>query len=324
MQRLNRDVVRFVGASRERFVCVHPYRRTLWSFVSFVCRALIASVGYRQAQGRVHVGDAAALPLGYLCARLGRMKLSVTACGLDVIHRNWFYQQMIRFCLHRCDQVICISEATAEEVRMRGVPENRMTIIPCGIDPSLPFVETVRDPHLLLTVGRLVKRKGVAWFLEHVFPVLLRDFPDLRYVIVGDGSVRRHIQSIIRKHHLHDSVMLCTNVSDEDRTELLHGSTVFVAPNIHVKGDMEGFGIVCLEAAAAGLPVAAANIEGLKDAVVEGKTGMFFASENAEDCVRIITQMVNHPLDPQGVHDAVMRQFAWTRLTPLYNNVLDA
>jgi phosphatidyl-myo-inositol dimannoside synthase len=322
MQRLNRDVARHAGGGRSGFVCVHPSGRSVWAWGSFCVRSALAALHLRGKNGRVHVADAAALPLGLLCAWCAGSRLSVTACGLDVVYPKRWYQMLLRFCLRRCDQVVCISHATAEEVRKRGVTGGRITVIPCGIDP-LPATESERVPLLLVTVGRLVPRKGVAWFLEHVFPLLQLTYPGIRYVIAGDGPERPRIMSLLKRLHLGDAVTLLSGLSDEQRTELLHTASVFVAPNIPVRGDMEGFGIVCLEAAASGLPVAAARIEGLQDAVIDGKTGAFFAPGDTEGCVRIIGQLLDRPLPSATVRSAVLDRFSWSRLVPQYYDVFD-
>jgi len=278
----------------------------------------------RGRSGRVHVADVAALPLGVLCAFIGGTTLSATACGLDVMYRAWWYQPMIRWCLRRCNHVICISHATAQEVRTRGVTDDRITIIPCGIDMSVSLPVIDSTPQLLVTVGRLVKRKGIVWFLTNVLPDLLTHMPDLQYVIMGNGPERRRISSIIKKLHLQDAVHLFTHASDDVCRELMQKAALFVAPNIPVAGDMEGFGIVCIEAGRAGLPVAAADLEGLKDAVIDGKTGIFFTAGDAQDCTEVIQRMLRNPLNKSDVRQAVTERFAWQTLVPFYNNVFDA
>jgi phosphatidyl-myo-inositol dimannoside synthase len=323
MQRLNRDVVQHVGGSRSSFVCIHPQNRSIGSFLSFCFRALLQSVHLRGSDARIHLADAAALPLGIVCAWIGGTKLSVTACGLDVVYPRFWYQWMIRFCLRFPDHVICISHATAEVAHKRGVPADRITVIPCGIDPPDRQL-SVRDPYLLLTVGRVVRRKGVAWFVEHVFPKMLEEQPDLRYIIIGDGPERLRILRLIDRLHVGYAVKLLAHVPDDARDAALRAASVFVVPNIAVAGDMEGFGIVCLEAASRGLQVAAARIDGLTDAVMDGETGRFFVSGDAEDCARVIRQMIARPLADADVTRVVIDRFAWSTLVPLYNNVWNA
>ena len=129
---------------------------------------------------------------------------------------------------------------------------------------------------MLLTVGRLVKRKGAAWFVEHVMTKLAEK--NICYFIVGGGEDRERIQSLIEKYHLSRKVRLLGRVSEQELNSLYVNGDVFVMPNIPVKNDMEGFGIVAVEAALAGLVVVASAIEGIKDAVIDGKNGFLMES----------------------------------------------
>jgi glycosyltransferase involved in cell wall biosynthesis len=324
MQRLNRDVTGYLLQDRgSSFQVFHPKSRSVFSSMSFCVRSMIAAFKLRRRSARIHVADAAGLPLGVICRWLSGGVLSATVCGLDVVYPKRWYQMMLRFCLERCDKVICISDATAEEVHKRGIVAEKITVIPCGIHPEDRSASSTRDPQLLVTVGRLVPRKGVAWFVEHVFPRLLATNPDLHYIIIGDGPEHRKIALIIDRLHLSDSVSIWTDASDDVCKSVLDTASLFVAPNIHIDGDMEGFGIVCLEAGERGLQIAAANIEGLKDAVIDGQTGRFFESENADDCVRVIGEMLRQPLDPSVVRTVTLDHFSWEQIIPLYHDVFD-
>jgi glycosyltransferase involved in cell wall biosynthesis len=84
-------------------------------------------------------------------------------------------------------------------------------------------------------------------------------------------------------------VHLLGRISDEEREQLLHGSDLFVQPNIEVPGDMEGFGLVTIEAALRGLPVVAADLEGIKDAVVDGETGWLLPTGDAAAWAATVT-----------------------------------
>jgi len=93
---------------------------------------------------------------------------------------------------------------------------------------------------------------------------------------------------------------------------------LFVMPNIPVPGDMEGFGIACLEATRGGLQVAAAALEGMADAVREGETGRFFESQNPQDCARVIGEMLQSPLDSQMVKRKTLLHYGWPHIFKLY------
>ena len=322
MQRLNRDVAaQFLNLRGGRFHEIHPASRSLVVLCAFCIRSMIAAYRLRGHRPYVHASDVATLPLALVCARISRGIPGTTACGLDVIWPKRWYQALIRFCLQRCDRVICISAATAREVQHRGVDDSRIAVIPCGIDPSSNPLNGQRDPHLIVTVGRLVRRKGVAWFIEHVFPSLLRDDPALRYVVVGRGPEEAHIRHLIHRLKLDDSVSLWTDVSDEAHTALLDAAAVFVAPNIPVPGDMEGFGIVCIEAGERGLQTVAADLEGLTDAVIDGTTGQLFPAEDASGCMETVRRMLDKPMNPDTVRSATVDRFSWSRIIPLYDDV---
>ena len=81
----------------------------------------------------IHLGDASLVPLGWVLKKFGAKRVTVTACGLDIIWPLMWYQWLLKKTLPFMDHVVCISAATAEEVRRRGVPEKKISVIPCGI-----------------------------------------------------------------------------------------------------------------------------------------------------------------------------------------------
>ena len=80
-------------------------------------------------------------------------------------------------------------------------------------------------------------------------------------------------------------------VSDETRNRLFHSADIFVMPNITVRDDIEGFGIVAIEAGSCGLPVVASNLQGIRDAVLDGKTGYLVEEKNVNGFAGQITKM---------------------------------
>ncbi|OGJ80058.1 hypothetical protein A2454_00910 [Candidatus Peribacteria bacterium RIFOXYC2_FULL_55_14] len=251
-------------------------------------------------------------------------KITATAFGLDVLRTLPFYQWMLRWSLLSLDRVICISHATADAVHARGVLREKIVIIPCGI--WMGTEECVRkgrrgEPRLL-TVGRLVPRKGVAWFLSEVLPLLLQEYPRLHYTVVGTGPQEKLIKKIVREKGLEDAVTLAGAVSDKCRNQLFVESDCFVVPNVPREADMEGFGIVCIEASSRGVPVVAARLEGLTEAVQEGGTGLFFRTGDAKECVRCIRSMLTQPPDPLSVARSTREHYSWPQLLPRLRDAL--
>ena len=126
---------------------------------------------------------------------------------------------------------------------------------------------------ILLSVGRLIERKGFHWFVDEVIPPLIEDYKDFIYVIAGAGPMQKYIEDIIHKKNLYNWVILLGKIDDELLGLLYNISDIFIMPNIPVEGDIEGFGVVALEASSCKLPVIASNLEGIRDALLDGEIG---------------------------------------------------
>ncbi len=252
----------------------------------------------------VHIGDPLLALLGLGIRWLGRVPVFTTAHGLDVTFASPVYQRMIRFGLRRLDGVVCISEYTRQECLKRGVLPARCTVITPGVVSSGPLMsrdesrKVLEDKlgipligrKLLLSVGRLVKRKGVMWFVREVMPGLVAVHPEALLVVCGDGPLRQAIEAEIKTAHLEAHVLLGGKVDAETLRAAYSSADVFVMPNIAVPGDPEGFGLVVLEAGLAGTPVVAADLEGIRDAMAAGKTGLLVESGNAPAFLEAVTK----------------------------------
>ncbi len=314
MQRLNRGLAHHMEGWGE---VVHPRHTGFMSLVVFCIRTLWQGVSVGKKGGHVHVSDCALLPIALCIRLLSSATVSVTAHGLDVVYRHFFYQWMLRRCLPYMHRVVCVSHATKEEVMQRGVTKEKIVVIPCGTEDAVVRRDR-RDVLLLVSVGRLIPRKGIAWFLRDVFPVLLQTFPDLHYTIIGDGPERESIEKIIAEKNVSSCVTLITHANDAQRDHALSLASVFVMPNVPVPGDMEGFGIACIEAAVRGVPVAAARIEGIVDAVIEGKTGRLFSAGDAEHAVTILSDLLVHRMEPTSVSSSAQAAYSWPVIMSQY------
>lgn len=301
---------------------IFPTKPGFLSLVAFAYRSVLAGVRAGRSV-HIHLGDASLCPLGALLTSLTGAKVSVTVAGLDVIYERWWYQWLIRWSLPKMHRVCSISQATAEEGRKRGVQGDRIVVIPCGIDTtnlsyhSSPNPNPNSNPNLLI-IGRLIPRKGTVWFVDAVLPLLLKRVPHLQLRIIGDGPDHSILERLVRCNCLGDHLQLLGAVDDERRNAEIFAADLFVMPTIPVAGDMEGFGIVCLEASARGLPVIAARLDGVQDAVLDGQTGQFFTPGDAEDCVRVILDALQYPLDPLEVAAATKAHYDWSYLIERY------
>lgn len=265
----------------------------------------------------LHIGDALLSPLGLLLKIVFNVKTTITVMGLDITFTFPGYQFIIPKCVSKFDKVICISEATREECIKRGIPKEKCIIIPCGVYPDdwranatrkdlEKIVGTeLKDKKVLITVGRLVKRKGVYWFIENVLPYLDKN---TIYLVIGDGPEKERIKTLVKSLNLEEQVYLLGKIPDHDLKVIYNTADLFIMPNIKVPGTVEGFGIVAIEASAAGLPVIASDLEGITNAVIEGKTGRLVESLNQKEFSNAIKQL---KLNRKEVSKITSDNYSW-------------
>jgi phosphatidylinositol alpha-1,6-mannosyltransferase len=328
MQRLSFELRQSLAEILPLYVIAWGYSQKWLPF--FMVYAVGRAVGYLIAHPFLKViliGDPVLAPLAVALKLLFRKPILVVIHGLDVTYPNRFYQTVILGCLKRLDGFICISQDTRREAVRRGLPDRLCTVIPVGIDPhrfnpSQPLPPEVltqwpsqflRDSRIiLLTVGRLVKRKGVAWFIEYVFAPLVAEYPQVHYLIVGNGPHRAEIEAFMHRLQLQDNITLCGQVSEPVLRAIYRRADIFVMPNIPIAGDMEGFGIVALEAAVSQTCVVAAKLEGIEDAVIDQENGWLVPGGDAEGFLKVLKLLITDG-DLRQKFAEYARQFTLTR-----------
>ncbi len=174
--------------------------------------------------------------------------------------------------------------------------------------------------YTLLEDTSLVKRKGHTWFVSAVLPKLIESHPNLVYLIAGKGGLRIDIAEAAKHHAVDSNVLLLGEVDDFVLRSLYSAADCFVMPNVSVKGDLEGFGIVALEAAVAGLPAVAARVDGIVDAVTDGENGTLVASEDVDGFIDAIERVLQADKQVIGerARQYTLEHFAWPQVARSY------
>ena len=233
--------------------------------------------------------------------------------------------------LPKFDKFIAVGNETVRVGAKAGINEEKIIFIPNGTDTEKNLIEKTRtdlekilgtsiaDKKILLTSGRLAKRKGVAWFIRSVMPKLPTEY---LYIVAGNGPDKENILKAIAEQNLNERVLILGYVTDEVRNTLWTTCDLFIQPNIKITGDMEGFGISVIEAEACRLPVLASELEGLKDAIKDGKNGFLVQPENAEAFTKKILELFAdgspRELFGQIVRDYVVENYQWQHIAQLY------
>lgn len=270
--------------------------------------------------------------VGWFVKKITKKPIIAVAHGLDLTYANKFYQKFwVQKFIKKLDKLIAVGKETVKVAREKGIPENKIIFIPNGVDTEKChgnyqrseiekiIDESAENKKFILTSGRLAKRKGVAWFIRSILPKLPEN---VIYIVAGDGPDKENIQSAISENNLEKRVKLLGYVSDETRNILYNTCDLFIQPNIKVPGDMEGFGISVIEAASCKIPVLASNIEGLRDAIIEGQNGFSIESGNSEAWIKKINGLL--PNDNfrkefgERARQFVIDNFRWEKIANKY------
>jgi phosphatidyl-myo-inositol dimannoside synthase len=187
--------------------------------------------------------------------------------------------------LNAADYNISISDfAKLEMVARYQVPPEKIIVNPNGVHfADFSEIRTARKEKplptpegqiRLLSVGRLVKRKGFINLIE-AMPLILAHFPNAVLDIVGHGPLAPTLATLVSQHQLEAHIRLHGALESAALRQLYTKSDVFLQPGITLEdGDVEGFGLVFLEANACGIPVVGGLCGGMPEAIVAGKTGL--------------------------------------------------
>ena len=265
----------------------------------------------------IHLGDMAIWPIGWV-ARFRRTKLPVviSAHGTDLSYaarggiKGRLYGTYLRLGakLVKDARVIANSTATADAARSFGFKDVQVVSLATDMAPSA--VEKRRN--VILFSGRLVRRKGLKWFVENVLPELPQE---LTLEVAGTKWDAGEAEALN-----HPRVSFLGNLKVSDLQNAYASATCVVVPNIDVpNGEFEGFGLVAVEAAASGGLVVAAHHSGLKEAVLDGRTGFSLPPGDAAAWIAKIREIYGWSEDQRNTFTEsasreAARYFNWSRV----------
>jgi phosphatidylinositol alpha-1,6-mannosyltransferase len=279
------------------------------------------------------------LPLGsvaYLVSKTVKIKYSVFLHGMDLsfaiinLRKKWLAGKILK----NADKIICINSYVAEMAR-QAFPDikHKIIIVNPGVDghimhnaqniTQLKEKYNLENKIVLLSVGRLVKRKGFDMVIK-AMPAVLKRIPNLVYIILGDGEEQKNYELQITNYKLRNEVLIIKNASDQERNSWYNICDIFIMPSRNINGDFEGFGLVYLEANLAGKPVVAGKSGGVSDAVIDGLNGLLVDPEDLNQITSAITklaqdQSLRQKLGEEGKARAI-NDFNWPKQTnKIYN-----
>lgn len=263
----------------------------------------------------VIAGSGLTAPIAWLAAKCVGGRAAVYLHGLDIVAPSRVYQWLWLPFIRRCDLAVVNSANTKRLAQSRGVQLERLHVLHPGTD--IPILDTdaardFRERHgfgqrpLLLSVGRLTQRKGLAEFVANALPTVVSRYRDALLLVIGDeasdalhtrtGSERERILVAARDAGVEQNLCFLGRCDDGTLGAAYQAADLHIFPVLELPGDVEGFGMVALESAAHGLPTIAFAVGGVSDAVQDEQTGTLV-----------------EPGDYASLGEAVIRQLAHAR-----------
>ena len=210
--------------------------------------------------------------------------------------------KLIRFCLESVDSIVLNSESSRSDIE-RYIPiGKRLCVIPNGIDClkyGNSYVHTnVRDELdldsdsvLLGYVGRLSEEKGVDLLIDSIS---MLDRPRVRVLLIGEGPAKENLMAQIQNLGLGSQIHVLGH--RRDVPSLLKQFNIYIQPS-----RFEGMPLAVLEAMASGCAVVASAVDGIRDIVVDGKTGWLVSTERPEEFAMAIEYALDHPQETRQI-----------------------
>lgn len=247
----------------------------------------------------IHALDA--WPYGFIAclACLGMSnKIIITAIGTGAIQPLYrpIKRSLLIWAYNRATKVVAVSSNTKKEI-LKVIPNLNIEVINHGVDfkkfqknlsNNLPLI--VSKPYML-SVGTLKKRKGYFYSIK-AFCQIAQVFPDLKYVIVGNGPKKESLLLLVNSCQLRDRIFFIDSLTEQDLINLYKSAELFILLSQDDSKDIEGFGLVFLEAAACGLPVIATKGTGAEDAILNNKNGFLVPQKDYNETASMIKNIL--------------------------------
>ncbi len=242
--------------------------------------------------------------------------------------------------MKKIDKLFMVGNHTIDEAEKIGISRNHCVFIPNGIileelkatgsreDMAKILGIDITDKKIILRIARFVPHKGVEWFLRNVLPKLPENYfftavgGRISARAAGNKDIYPACEQAIKELGLENRAKLITDIPESDKLVLLNCADLYISPNVKVVGYMEGFGITAIEGAACGRVVLASDIEGLKDAIINGANGFLVEHENAPAWISKINEVLADDKFReefgQKARQYVLDNFTWDKIALKY------
>ncbi len=290
---------------------------------------------------QIHAGRC--MPEGFvatLVSYIFRIPILVYIHGEDIEtarlsrEHSWMVTQVLR----RANLLICNSNNSQKLLTEHwSIKPDKIIVLSPGADvkkfrPVAPCLAT--KAHLgwegrkvILTVGRLQKRKGHDMMIR-ALPNIVKEHPNVLYSIIGNGNEKNSLVQLVEKLNLQSHVQFMDEISDETLLQSYQQSDIFILPNRSIGKDIEGFGMVLIEAQACGIPVIAGDSGGTRETMIPGQTGEIINCTNIKEITDTVLMLLSNDSQLDAYSKAAEKhaasKFSWESHVARAKSIFDS
>ncbi len=280
------------------------------------------------------------LPIAVRARKKGLVKsVTVAAHGREYIFNPFdgtklgakLYENYKKYLITKADYFLPVSHYTSGILATYDIPANQQTVVMNGTNPDLFFpINNISlkekygytGKQIIMTTARLIQKKGLETVLR-ALPYLVGEFPDLQYLIVGDGPYKADLQDLATDLGIEAHVEFTGLIPYEKINEYYNLCDIYV-----MLSELEAFGIVYLEAAACGKPSIGSRIGGIPDAIIDNETGLILEPRQPKRLAEAIANLLSDDALRTRMGEAgrarVLREANWDRVGELIFDLISA
>jgi len=239
--------------------------------------------------------------------------------------------------LNNAARVLVVNQKVKEILIKNGVSEKKFVKMYPGVDDFFAEkdldVQAIKDElglvgnKVVVTVSRMVKRKGIDVALL-AMPQIVKEVPNVSYVVIGDGPELEGLKKLAKLVGTSFKTKFLGSISREKIRKILQASDLFLLTPRDEKGNMEGFGIVYMEAAASGLCSVGSKSGGVPEAVIDGQTGILVDENNADQTAAAVIKLLKdddlRKKMSAEAQERALKEFVWSKRSMLFKGVIDS
>ncbi|MBT5027333.1 MAG: glycosyltransferase [Nitrospina sp.] len=280
------------------------------------------------------------IPQGFftlIISKLFNIPYLLTALGADVFAFRGLpgFRKLKSWVLKHSSLCTANSHDLIEQLKLLS-PTTPLQYIPVGVDEKF-FTENNYDPQLkvdlnitgpfLLGVGRFAEKKGFKYLID-AMPAILKSFPETKLVLIGYGPKESELKSQVKSLGLGQNILFVGGKSRSDLSRYYATADIFIGPSIVAAGgDTEGQPAAFIETMASKTAIIASDVGGIKDVVMQGKTGLMIQQKNSQQISDAVLSLCNDKefkqlLEKNG-RQHIMERFCWQAIAKKYLGIYE-